>query len=126
MMIKRTEAYSFHELIISKMDLIFDINTQYKLLVLSKEIEKDEQILKDQKELLVLKYGEKNKQGQYIKTENGGYKIQDNKIDECNKSIYELNNFEIQLPDIYFTLDELKPLELTCNELNSFYSFIKI
>ena len=39
--------------------------------------------------------------------------------------IDKMNNLEIQIPDIYFTLDELESLNLTLNELLILEKFIK-
>ena len=37
----------------------------------------------------------------------------------------ELNGLEIQIPDIYFSLDELEPIGLTLGQLELLEPFIK-
>jgi hypothetical protein len=44
---------------------------------------------------------------------NGGYKIIEDKVEECNKTIEEILDTEIEINDIEFTLDELEGLELS-------------
>ena len=44
-----------------------------------------------------------------LEEENNGIKIQDGKMEECTSKVNELNNTEIELPKIKFTLEELKP-----------------
>ena len=56
---------------------------------------------------------------------DGGIKIKQDCIKECSEKINEINNRQIQLPDIYFSLDELEPLGLTLGELELLDSFIK-
>ena len=103
----------------------FSIETQYKFLKLYKVIENENKIFQEQYELLVEEYCEKDNNGSLIKNKDGGIKIQSDKTDECLKKIAELNEMKIQFPDIYFSLDELAPLNLTLEELMYLEPFIK-
>lgn len=56
---------------------------------------------------------------------DGGYMIEENKQDEVLKINSELLTIKVTVPDIYFSLDELKNLDLTLDELAPFMNFIK-
>ena len=68
---------------------------------------------------------ESDDKGNTIYSPDGGVKIKLDCIDKCNKVIAILNNCQVQVPDIYFSLDELKKLDLTLDELSAFEPFIK-
>ena len=104
----------------------FDINTQYKFLLIKKKLEEDQKLIQEQAELIAQQFGEKNEQGQIIQTQEGGIKILPEKQQECITQVQKLNNQQIQLPDIYFTFDELDGLDLTLTDLEILEPFIKI
>lgn len=104
----------------------FDINTQYKFLLIKKKLEEDQKLIQEQAELIAQQFGEKNEQGQIIQTQEGGIKILPEKQQECITQVQKLNNQQIQLPDIYFTFDELDGLDLTLTDLEILEPFIKV
>lgn len=104
----------------------FDINTQYKFLLIKKKLEEDQKLIQEQAELIAQQFGEKNEQGQIIQTQEGGIKILPEKQQECLTQVQKLNNQQIQLPDIYFTFDELDGLDLTLVDLEILEPFIKV
>lgn len=103
----------------------FDINTQYKFIKISKAIKEEEDYVNEQQFLLLKQYAERDDAGKFIATEDGGFKIRKECIQECGLKIIEMNNRQFTLPDIYFSLEELGPLELTFGELELLEPFIK-
>lgn len=125
-MICSTERLKELSKIIGKIkEKIFDINTQYKFIKISKVIREEEELVNEQQFLLLKQYAEKNEDGQFIVNKNGGFKIKEECVEECGLKIMEINNRQITLPDIYFSLDELEPLGLTLGELELLEPFIK-
>ena len=124
MIIKRTDLPILTNVFSRISELKFNINTQYKLLKMKKAIEEEEEIYLKQLESLK-EYCIKDENGQFITNKNGGYQIDATKAEECGKLVQETNAIQIQVPDIYFTIEELEPLDLTFNELEAFDSFIK-
>lgn len=106
-------------------DTKFDINTQYKLLKIKKAIDEEEEIYQQQLERL-REYCLKDENGNLIRNEDGGYAIDNEKAEECERIINEINNIQVQIPDLYFSLDELTPLQLTFSELEAFDQLIKM
>ena len=125
-MICSTERLKELSKIIDKIkEKTFDINTQYKFIKISKVIREEEELINEQQFLLLKQYAEKNEDGQFIVNKSGGFKIKEECVEECGLKIMEMNNRQITLPDIYFSLDELEPLGLTLGELELFEPFIK-
>lgn len=125
-MICSTERLKELSKIIGKIkEKTFDINTQYKFIKISKVIREEEELINEQQFLLLKQYAEKNEDGQFIVNKDGGFKIKEECVEECGLKIIEINNRQITLPDIYFSLDELEPLGLTLGELELLEPFIK-
>lgn len=103
----------------------FDINTQYKFLKISKALQEEISIITEQKEFLLQSYADKDANGKLIFSPDGGIKIKEDCLLACADKINEINNRQITLPDIYFSLDELEPLGLTLGELELLDPFIK-
>lgn len=80
----------------------------YKIMKLMKNTQNDCDFYQEKFNAILTEYGEKDNNGQLIQ-ENNGIKIQDGKMEECTSKVNELNNTEIELPKIKFTLEELKP-----------------
>lgn len=102
----------------------FNIDTQYKLLKLKKAIAEEEEIYEQQLERLK-EYCLRDENGNFIRNEDGGLAVDTERIEECTAIVAEINNIQIQVPDLYFSLDELSPLELTFSELEALDPFIK-
>lgn len=104
---------------------VFSIETQYKFLKLYKKLSEEIDIIDLQRQTIIEKYGERDSEGNYI-TDGQGVKIKAEYIAECKQCITELDALKIQLPDIYFSIDELSDLGLELQELMLMDPFIKI
>lgn len=125
MLYKTEKIPDLYKLIQRLKKLNFSIETQYKFLKLSKAIEEEMQIINQQNNQLIQDYCERDSQGNPIINKDSGYKIKEDKIQECAKKIQELNSIQIKLPDVYFSFDELEPLQLTLGELELLDQFVK-
>ena len=124
MIIKRNKIQQLYNLLSSKGSCHFSINTQYKMLKIKKSLALEVEIYNQQINSLQ-DYFERDKQGNPIQ-ESGGIKIKSDLISECNQKINEINETEITVPDLYFNLEELEPLNLTLDELELLEPFVKI
>lgn len=125
MLIKRKDIRGFEDFYEKISSKKFDINTQYKLIKIHKAIKDEEEIYQEQLQINCEPYFEKDELGNPIINEHGGYKIQQEKMAECYFLMTQMNNLDVQIPDIYFTLDELEKLELTLEEMEILLPFIK-
>lgn len=110
-------------LIYSVKEKTFNISTQYKFLKLKELLLPELEIYKEQMKN-VFQFFKKDENGEYIQ-HDGGYEIKDGETETCQKFINNLNNLEIQISDIYFSLDELENLNLKLEELELLMPFIK-
>lgn len=125
-MICSVESLKEIGLLIDKLkEKTFDINTQYKFIKLSKVIKEESQYAVEQELLLFNVYGERDEKGQFIANEQGGVKIKQDCLAECLEKLTQLSKRTVQLPDLYFSIDELQELGLTLGELEILEPFIK-
>ena len=126
MKIKRAECLNIINLIKKLKDKVFNIETQYKFLLIDKQCKEEEELYSQQLQFIIEKYGEKDDSNNLIHNESGGIKIQTEAQEKCLKLIKQLEKSDASFPDIYFSIDELDKLELTLDELRTLEPFIKI
>ena len=125
MLIKRADLFLIKNIGDKLKDKVFNIQTQYKLLKLIKIADEEYPIYMEQFQSLLDSYAERDDQANIIHSEDGGTKIKKNKMDILQEKLYELKQIKVQVPDLYFSLDELEKLELKMEELNAFIDLIK-
>jgi hypothetical protein len=88
------------------------LRLSYKFSKLLSKIEKDSEFFTEKTREVILKYAEKDENGDLVQTEDGNIRIQTGKIEEANKAMMELNDIEVEDVNITFTLDELESLSI--------------
>lgn len=125
MIIKRYKLSSLEQIFNKLLSQTFAVQTQYKFLKLKNSIKEELEIYRIQYASLLDRFCEKDEEGNLIINGADGYKVDPKKMPELEKAITEIEEVEIQVPDIYFSLDELEDLGLTLYELNVLEPFIK-
>lgn len=125
MLVKRNKMKQIGEVIDKLRKQNFNISTQYKFIQIAKAFEQEQEILNEQLDSLIIEYGERNEQNQLIQ-EAKGVKIKDEYTLECSKKIQEIYSLNAQIPDIYFSFEELDSLGLTLGDLEILEPFIKV
>lgn len=125
MLIRREDLFLIKKIGEQMKDKVFNIQTQYKLLKLIKIADEEYPIYMEQIQPLLDSYAEKDEQGNIIHSEGGGTKIKTDQMDTLEQKLYELREIKVQVPDLYFSLDELEKLGLKMGELNAFIDLIK-
>lgn len=97
--------------------------TAYKLMKLSKSVDAEKTFYEEKIKEIVDEYGKKDANGNFIKSD-AGIKIDEARIDDCNKAVSELNDVEVQKPDITFTIEELSPALLSLDDMMVISEFI--
>lgn len=102
------------------------IKIAYKLSQLNKAITSELEFYREKFQEIVWNYGEIDENGQLVPTEDGaGIKIKPGTESECYSAIQELQDLEITLPDIKFTLEDFSNIELTMTEIEPILPFIE-
>lgn len=125
MLIRREDLFLIKKIGEQMKDKVFNIQTQYKLLKLIKIADEEYPIYMEQIQPLLNSYAEKDEQGNIIHSEGGGTKIKTDQMNILEQKLYELREIKVQVPDLYFSLDELEKLGLKMGELNAFIDLIK-
>ena len=125
MLIKRKKIEKIMKIIDKLRDQNFNILTQYKFIQIAKALENEQDILQEQISSLIIDYGERDEQEHLIQDESKGIKIKKEYLNECSQKIYDIYELNIQMPDIFFSFDELDSLNLTLGELELLEPFIK-
>lgn len=97
----------------------------YKILKLCKGAAEEEQFYDKKRTEIIQEYAVKDDNGQVKTSEDGMISIIPDKITEANKAIQELNELEVEAPNIKFTLDELEELKLSVSDMFVLEAFIE-
>ena len=87
---KRVECLNIINLIKKLKDKVFNIETQYKFLLIDKQCKEEEELYSQQLQFIIEKYGETDDSNNLIHNESGGIKIQTEAQEECLKLIKQL------------------------------------
>lgn len=71
--------------------------TSFKIARLIRELDKEIQLFDKQRNEIAQEFGEKDASGQLVLTEEGGVKIIESKIKECNNKLESIINTEIEI-----------------------------
>lgn len=102
------------------------IRTAYKLTKFFNKVDEEIKFFQTRIKEICETYGERDENNNFIPLEGGaGIKVKEDKIEDCQKEIYDLSNLEVEIPAISISLEELEGLELSIEELYPILSFIK-
>ena len=102
------------------------IKTAYKFAKFFSRVNEELKFYQDQLIKISQEYCEYNPDGTPVLLEGGGaIKIKEDKIAECQAEMQKLLNLEVEIPDVFFTLDELDGTEMTLDELYPIMKFIQ-
>ena len=101
------------------------LKTTYKFARLMKRVEEEVNFYQQKFAEIVEEFGVKEN-GQYQMTEDGNsIKIIPGKEIECSIRVNELQNLEVEIPDIRFSISELESIELNISEMTCLLSLIE-
>lgn len=92
------------------------IKLSYKIMKFLKATEADMTFYKEKLTKIIEEYGERAEDGS-IKMIDNNFKIKENEIENFNKAYFELEEIEIELPNIKFNLNELEEIKISPAEL---------
>lgn len=122
---KMYEILDFSKVYNSIKDEKMSIKTAYKLNKLIKKIEEENNFYNIKFHEIIEQYAEKNDQGEYQYIDENSIKIKKGKEQECYKKVSELQNLEIETPNITFSIEELGDINLTIDTVNMLMPFIE-
>ena len=101
------------------------LKTTYKFARLMKRIEEEIGFYQERFAKIVAEFGVKEN-GQYLLTEDGSsIKVTPGREAECNLQVNELQNLDVEINDIRFSISEFESLELSISEMACLLSLIE-
>lgn len=116
MTIKMKAIPALNDVIGSIANQKLSFKTSYKLMKLIKEVETEFEYYRENVMKILEEYGERDSNGNLIQ-DDGGVKLQKDKIDLASKKIQELDEVEVQINSPLLTLDEMEDIEISLREL---------
>ena len=101
------------------------VATAYKFSTLFKALKEHSSFYQDELTKIIEEYALRDDDGKIISLGQDTVKLQEDKLDEAQKSFAELSELEVEVPDVKFSLEELEKLELTVSDLEILTYFIQ-
>lgn len=102
------------------------IKTAYALTKLFSRANEEYKFYKNKLQEIIEKYAQRDENGEKILLDDGkSISIDKDFTDACSKELDELQNFEIEMPELLFSLDDFNGVNLTIEELQPLMPFIK-
>ena len=126
MKLKMQEIINFATFYEAVKDEKLAIKTAYRLTKLTKAIENELGFYREKLQAIINQYAQLDEEGRPILTEDGaGVKLRPETEADCYAAIYELQDIEVELPDIKFTFDEFEGTQLTIAQINTAMNFFE-
>lgn len=101
------------------------MKTAYKLSKLGVAIDTELAFYREKVQAVVSEYGLLDENGRPVPTDDGqGVKLRPGTEADCFAAMQELQDIEVVLPDITFSIDDFDGLELTVEELGHIVPFL--
>ena len=103
---------------------VINARVAYKFAKLSKSIINDIDFYREQYNLYINEFGQKDNNGNFVMSGNN-IKIIPGLEEKCKQKFNELNSLEVELPEIKFSLDELESIDMTMKDILILDPFIE-
>ncbi len=98
---------------------------KYNIIKFEKILQEEVEIASIQLNHILEEYGERDENNQLIFNDGGGVKIDVEKALPAQEAVEDYYECILQMPDFYFSLEELDNFNLNWNEIEILYKFIK-
>lgn len=102
------------------------LKVAYKLNKIRQAVDKEGDFYSEKFQEIINNYAKKDEEGNLVFSEDGEQiMIQEDKIEECNKALEDLQNLEVEIDNYNLTIDDFGE-DLTCtpNELEALMPFL--
>ena len=121
-----SKVLTFQQLWPKMKDQIMPIQLAYKLSRLYDSVDNNARFYSTELNKIVSEYAERDAEGNIVPSEDGtGVQLQKAYIPKAEAAVNDLLNLMVDVPDISFTLDELKDIKLSLEEFGILLPFIK-
>lgn len=100
--------------------------TSYHMTLLANKIQEHVNFYQESFRNLLLEYSKKDERGNPIPTKDGqGVLLIEETIDEAYTKLNELQQLDVEIPDVKFSIEDFSNVELTVAEMNVIIPFIE-
>lgn len=125
MTIKMYQVFKVLDIYKRVKELTVSAKVAYKFNKLCIGLNNDANFYQGEVDKLIQQYADREEDGSVKKSEDGGVKIQADKVEAVQKEINNLWDLEVDAPDVQFTIEELDDLKLSIEDFNAMLPFIK-
>lgn len=125
MTIKMYQVFKVLDIYKRVKELTVPAKVAYKFNKLCIGLNSDANFYQEEVDKLIQQYADREEDGSVKKSEDGGVKIQADKVETVQKEINNLWDLEVDAPDVQFTIEELDDLKLSIEDFNAMLPFIK-
>lgn len=97
----------------------------YKIMKLCKGVATEEEFYNNKRNEIINIYAARDESGQMVVSQDGMISIDKDKLEEAQNALRELNEIEVDAPNIKFTLEELDELKLSVADMFVLDAFIE-
>lgn len=125
MLIKMKDILGFSSFYNEVKSQKLSMKVSYNIARLAKAIEQELEFYREKFSAIVQEYSDKDENGNPIPTDDGGIKIKPGFEHECYHAIDELQNLDVELPDVKFSIEDFGNVEIEPITVNLIIPFIK-
>ena len=126
MKLKMQQIIEFQKFYNNVKNIKLPLKTAYKLNKLITQINTESSFYQQKFSEIINEFGKRDENGKLVySSDKTSIEIEDARRDECLQKIEELQNLEIDISGIDFTIEELEGLNLTISEVECLMPFIK-
>lgn len=101
------------------------VGLSYKLMKLLKSMNDDKEFYYNEVDRIIDKYALRNESGEIIKNQDGNVPFDMTRKEELEEDSLQLNQTEVEIPNIKLRLEELQDLKLSVNDMIVLDDFIE-
>lgn len=126
MKLKMQQIIEFQKFYNNVKNIKLPLKTAYKLNKLITQINTESSFYQQKFSEIINEFGKRDENGELVySSDKTSIEIEDARRDECLQKIEELQNLEVNISGIDFTIEELEGLNLTISEVECLMPFIK-
>lgn len=126
MKLKMQQIIEFQKFYNNVKNIKLPLKTAYKLNKLITQINTESSFYQQKFSEIINEFGKRDENGELVySSDKTSIEIEDARRDECLQKIEELQNLEVDISGIDFTIEELEGLNLTISEVECLMPFIK-
>lgn len=124
MKVKMNDIIEFLPFYEAVKDQKLSMKIAYQLAKLANVIDNEMAFYREKLQMIIKEYGELDEKGEPITIENGGIKLREGTQIECMTKMGDLQNLDVELPDITLTINDFDGIELTVEAMRGIMPFI--